>query len=87
MIGFELDPSQLAEVCICEIFGNEVDSSIANIGNGLHPFGDRQLRDEFYKDTIGIDAQRFHVYAVDWRRGRVDFYLDNRNDTEGQAVT
>jgi len=77
MIGFEETPEASAEICICEIFGAGMTPDSAQVGYGVHPFGDPALRDEFYVDTLPIDAARYHVYAVDWTPDRLDFYVDN----------
>jgi len=79
MIGFEQSPHQAAEICICELFGTELSPNEAKVGYGLHPFADALIRDEFYKESIRMDARQFHVYAVDWRPGQVEFFLDNRS--------
>ena len=77
MIGFEEEPEQSAEICICEIFGEYVTPQRSQIGYGVHPFNDPNITDEFYEDRIGIDASNFHIYAVDWTPSHIDFYLDN----------
>lgn len=76
MIGFEKEPEQSSEICICEIFGENV-SSESKIGYGVHPFNDPDITDEFYEDSVSIDASNFHIYAVDWTPSHIDFYLDN----------
>lgn len=76
MIGFEEKPEQSAEICICEVFGENVDLE-SKIGYGVHPFNDPDITDEFYEDTFSIDASNFHIYAVDWTPSYIDFYLDN----------
>ena len=76
MIGYEEQPEQSAEICICEIFGETVGSE-SKIGYGVHPFNDPDITDEFYEDSVGVDASNFHIYAVDWSPGHIDFYLDN----------
>ncbi len=75
MIGFEERPEQSAEICICEIFGHQ----ISTVSYGVHPFGDPTIRDEFYQDTMPINAAQHHVYAVDWQPDHLDFYVDNRH--------
>ncbi len=78
MIGFERHPSESAEICICEIFGTDVGTQHATVGYGLHPFGDQRIREQFYRDKIEMDARQYHLYAVDWKPGYVEFYLDNK---------
>jgi hypothetical protein len=77
MIGFEERPEQSAEICICEIFGNEMTPNSTKIGYGLHPFGDPQIKDEFYRDTIPINGANYHIYAADWSPKQVIFFIDN----------
>jgi len=79
MIGFESNPEQSAEICICEIFGSEVNSSEARIGYGLHPFGDNSIREEFYKDMVQIDLSKYHIYAAEWTPSQTKFFIDNRS--------
>jgi glycosyl hydrolase family 16 len=46
---------------------------------GVHPFRDPALTDEFSAPRVEIDVAEFHVYAADWRPGRVDFLIDGRH--------
>jgi Glycosyl hydrolases family 16 len=78
MIGYEDEPQKSAEICVCEIFGNEVAPSSAAVGMGVHPFGDPALTDEFEKVRVDVDVTDYHVYAADWRPGSVDFYIDDQ---------
>ena len=76
MIGFEREPSQSAEICICEIFGSDVNRGTAMVGYRVHPFADPAIRDEFYRDAVEMDATQFHVYAIDWTPDHIEFSLD-----------
>lgn len=78
MIGFEQSPDQSAEICICELFGAELSPTEAKVGCGLRPFADPVIRDEFYKESVSIDAGQFHVYAANWQPGQVEFFLDDK---------
>lgn len=78
MIGFEDRPERSGEICICEIFGSEVDRSRALVGMGVHPFGDPNLKDDFEKVEVGIDSTQFHVYAAEWLPEGIDFFVDGR---------
>jgi hypothetical protein len=78
MIGYEDEPHQSAEICICEIFGRNVTADRAGIGMGLHPFGDPGIRDEFSVEEVAIDAREFHLYAAEWTPGSVAFFVDDR---------
>jgi hypothetical protein len=78
MIGYENVPEHSGEICICEIFGSDVEPDNVRVGMGVHPFGDPQLVDDFSKVRIGIDATEFHVYAAEWTPAYVHFFVDGR---------
>jgi hypothetical protein len=46
---------------------------------GQQPFRDPALREDFTTARLPIDVTAFHVYAVDWRPGRVDFLVDGEH--------
>jgi hypothetical protein len=77
MIGYEDRPERSAEICICEIFGRDVEPEQAKVGMGVHPFGDPEIEDEFAAEPIAIDARQFHVYAAEWTPERIDFFIDH----------
>ncbi len=77
LIGFEEQPEQSAEICLCEIFGHEMTAVSAQVGYGLHPFNDPNITDEFYQDTIAINAAHYHIYAAEWTPTHVSFFVDN----------
>ncbi|NLH00009.1 MAG: glycoside hydrolase family 16 protein [Chloroflexi bacterium] len=77
MIGYEDAPERSGEIAICEIMGDEIANETSKVGLGVHPWGDPALEDAFYRQPIGIDASRFHIYAVEWLPDRLDFYVDN----------
>ena len=76
LIGYEDEPSRSAEICVCEIFGRDVEPDRAKVGMGVHPFGDPDISDEFAGEPLEIDAREFHVYAAEWTPEGVTFYLD-----------
>lgn len=76
MIGFEDEPERSAEICICEIFGSEVDGSKALVGMGVHPFGDPSILDDFEKVEAAIDVADQHRYAMIWNDTDVTFFID-----------
>jgi Glycosyl hydrolases family 16 len=76
MIGYEDEPNRSAEICVCEIFGRDVQSGRAGIGVGVHPFDDPRIADEFEQVTVPIDAREFHLYAADWTPEQVVFLVD-----------
>lgn len=78
LMGFEDEPERSGEICIAEIFGSSVTADRAEVGMGIHPFGDPRLREEWRAEPVELDATEFHVYAVDWRSDRVDFFIDNQ---------
>ncbi|OEK04208.1 glycoside hydrolase family 16 protein [Roseivirga misakiensis] len=78
MIGLEDEPHRSAEICIVEIISSKQPKQGATIGYGLHPFGDINIRDEFYEDFFDFDVKDFHTYAVHWTPDYVDFYIDRQ---------
>ena len=72
MIGLEDRPERCGEICIFEVFGD----APAAVGMGIHPFRDPSLTDEFAAARLPIDVAQPHVYAAEWRPGRVDFLVD-----------
>ena len=49
MVGLEGEPTQSAEICIFEVFGDALDPGgpPAAVGMGVHPFRDPAIADEF----------------------------------------
>jgi Glycosyl hydrolases family 16 len=78
MIGYEDAPERSAEICVCEIFGRDVTPDHVIVGIGVHPFGDPEIRDDFSRVTIPIDARDFHVYAAEWTTDQVCFFVDGQ---------
>jgi hypothetical protein len=90
MVGLEDEPTRCAEICVFEVFGDaladEAGRPTAAVGMGVHPFRDPALGEEWAAERVAIDVRDFHVYAADWRPGRVDFFVDGRPvKTVGQA--
>src|SRR5919109_1296615 len=80
MVGLEDEPARCAEICIFEVFGDALqDGSSAAVGIGVHPFRDPAITDEFDAPRVPIDVTQPHVYAADWRPGRVDFLIDGEH--------
>jgi ketosteroid isomerase-like protein len=83
MVGFEDLPERSAEICIFEVFGealaSETGRPTAAVGMGLHPFRDPAITDEFSAPRVSIEVGEPHVYAADWRPGRVDFLIDGQH--------
>jgi hypothetical protein len=82
MVGLEDEPTRCAEICVFEVFGDALRDDggqpTAAVGMGVHPFRDAAIADDFAAERIAIDVAEFHVYAADWRPGRVDFLVDGR---------
>jgi hypothetical protein len=83
MVGLEDEATRCAEICIFEVFGDAIETGAAGptaaVGMGLHPFRDPAITDEFATPRIAIDVAEPHVYAADWRPGRVDFLVDDQH--------
>jgi hypothetical protein len=78
MVGIEDRPERSGEICVFEVFGDTLDGAAAAVGSGVHPFRDPALTDEFSAPRMEIDVAEPHVYAADWRPGRVEFLIDGR---------
>jgi hypothetical protein len=86
MIGYEDEPERSAEICVCELFGRNVEDDHAKVDMGVHPFGDPRITDEFASETVPIDARDFHVYAAEWTPEHASFFVDGaRVKTVGQS--
>ncbi len=79
LIGYEEEPDRSAEICVCEIFGRDVEPERAAVGMGVHPFGDPRIADEFSREVLPIDVRDFHVYAAEWTPDRVSFFVDDEH--------
>jgi hypothetical protein len=83
MVGLEDEPNRCGEICVFEVFGDALgtgsDGPTAAVGTGVHPFRDPALTDEFSADPLAIDVAELHVYAAEWRPGRVDFLVDGEH--------
>jgi hypothetical protein len=75
MVGIEDRPERSGEICVFEVFG---DAPMA-VGGGIHPFRDPSLTDDFVAPVMEIDVAEPHVYAADWRPGRVDLLVDGEH--------
>ena len=58
------------------MFGDTVRDGTVAYGCGIHAFRDPALTEEFAAEPRALDVAQPHAYAVDWRPGRVDFFLD-----------
>jgi hypothetical protein len=77
LVGVEEDPRECAEICVAEIFGNQVvPGRSAAVGMGLHPFRDFRVAEDFAAPRLDLDVSDFHTYAVDWTAGEATFLVD-----------
>lgn len=86
MIGYEDEPHRSAEICICEIFGRDVQPGRALIGMGVRAFSDPEIVDEFVAEPVDMDVREFHTYAAVWTPDDVAFFVDDQHvKTVGQS--
>ncbi len=78
MVGFEDQPEPSGEICIAEIFGDAMEGDVAAVGMGVHAFRDPALHEAFATERVALDPAELHTYAVDWRRGSLDFAIEGR---------
>jgi len=76
--GLEDAPECSGEICVAEIFGDEVRDGFAEVGLGIKAFADPALHQEFATERVTLDIATFHTYGVDWRPGSVRFTIDGR---------
>jgi Glycosyl hydrolases family 16 len=83
MVGLEDEPERSAEILIFEVFGDALEAGggepSAAVGMGLRPFRDPAITNEIEAPRVPIDVSDFHVYAADWKPGRVDFLVDGEH--------
>ena len=77
-IGFEDRPEDSGEICICEIFGSELDDTGGWVGVGVKPQRDPRLALDFEKVRVDGDLTDFHDYAVEWDEHRIRFFIDGQ---------
>jgi hypothetical protein len=53
-----------------------LDGDRAAVGQGIHRFRDPELVEEFSAELMTLDVTRPRRYAIDWRPGRVEFFVD-----------
>ena len=75
--GVEDEPERSGEICVFEIFGDALEPGrAAAVGMGTKPFRDPALSGDFAAPRLELDVAEHHLYAADWRPGRVDFLVD-----------
>jgi hypothetical protein len=72
LIGFEERPHESGEICIVEIFGDDLGRSTV----GIHRWHDPALLEDVEKAPIPGDSTQFHEYAARWEPGRTEFFTD-----------
>ena len=72
LIGFEAEPTQSAEICILEVFGND----LGHTKMGIHRWHDPELEEDTEKVPLPFDATEYHEYAASWRPARTEFFID-----------
>jgi hypothetical protein len=77
LIGFEEIPENSGEITVMEVFGHDVHSDGVIIGRGIKSINDDRLETEIVKTKLPIRITDWHIYAMDWSRDGVKFYLDN----------
>lgn len=80
MVGLEDEPERCAEILVFEVFGDALqDGPTAAVGMGVRPFRDPAITGEFVEPRVAIDVSEPHIYAADWRPGRVDILIDGEH--------
>jgi Glycosyl hydrolases family 16 len=79
MAGLEDAPERSGEINLFEVFGDTLEDGSAAVGSGIKAFRDPALTQEFDAPRLAIDVAEHHVYAADWRPGRVDISIDGEH--------
>jgi hypothetical protein len=79
MVGLEDEPERSAEILIFEVFGDALEPGSAAVGMGVRPFRDPAITNDIEAPRLALDPAEPHVYAADWRPGRVDFLVDGEH--------
>ena len=79
MIGYEDTPEKSGEIAIFELLGAHASATSSAVRFGVHPWGDQNLKEEFYEKFLNIDTSNYHIYGLEWTPGHLDFYVDNLN--------
>jgi len=77
LVGRELTRRESAEICVFEVFGDAAEPGrSAQVGAGLHAFGDPDVPEDFATTRVAVDVGEWHTYAVDWTADEVAFSVD-----------
>jgi hypothetical protein len=79
MAGLEDEPERSGEINLFEVFGDALEDGTAAVGSGVKRFHDPALAQEFDAPRLAIDVAEPHLYAADWRPGRIDITVDGEH--------
>lgn len=77
LIGFESEPANSAEICIMEIFGNEIEDDRALVGVGVKAHHDPRVLDDFTTVEVNANVLDWHTYSIEWSAELIKFYFDD----------
>ncbi len=63
----------VVEIDIIEQQGRCIGDASSSVDLNVH-----FTKDAHHRPKLGIDASRFHVWAMEWQEGRVDWYVDGK---------
>ena len=78
MVGLEEEPTRCGEICVFEVFGDALEPG-RGYRNRHQTHPRPALTWEFDAPRMVIDVAEPHVYAAEWRPGRVDFFVDGEH--------
>ncbi|MGD2042140.1 MAG: glycoside hydrolase family 16 protein [Acidimicrobiia bacterium] len=74
--GIEDRPERSGEICVAEIFGENIEDDGAHVGIGIHAFRDPSLTEEFSTVPLDLDVSTDHTYGIQWLPDSVTFTVD-----------
>jgi hypothetical protein len=78
LVGFEdASPQDSGEVCIAELFGNQLTPERSQVRVGIKAHHDPRLRTDVTDVLLDIDATQPHTYAAEWNSRRARFFVDD----------
>ncbi len=78
LVGFEeTSPQDCGEICIAELFGNQLTPQQAQVRVGTKAHSDPRLLTDMTDVPLPIDATQPHTYAAEWDARRARFYVDD----------
>lgn len=86
MVGMEDEPERCGEICLVEVFGSTILDGTVEVGQGVHPFRDPALVEEFAAPRRALDVTEPHTYAVEWSADGIDWWIDDEHvDSSSQS--